>query len=521
MVIWGDFLSRNKFIQGSIIMILINIFTRTIGFAYEVLLSKHLGAEAMGWFQMVMSVLMVFLVFTISGIPSSITKLVAEEHFKGNRYNVEKIYKSAIFFNLILANLLCLLLLNSASFISEKVLGKEDLLLGIYLLIPAILIISLSNILRAYFYGIQNMIIPSVSQTIEHFSRFVLVIGAILYFSPIKPIYGTMLAILGISIGEFFDLAWSLIHKRKLTKIPPAFNPNGWGYGKTLKKLLLLSLPLTLSSFFNVGLNFLNSILIPSRLVSAGYTNSLAMASFGRITGMAMPLINLPFLVTSSLVVNIIPSLSEQLSLNKRQNMKSDIYLAVKITLLISIPLTFLYVMLAEPISIFLYKDLLAANYIKIMGYGTGFLALQHTFSGILFGLNKQNQATSYRMLAMLIRVFLIYTLVGNPRVEIYGYFIAFYISNILIITLDFFTLKRTIEINFNYRDLILKPVLASLFMTVYLKLTVFDLDNLKYVDPLAFAFSLFVAFLSYVFILIVTKALPKDGLKEIFNKQL
>lgn len=511
-------MAKDRFIYGSIIMIFMNIFIRIVGFAYEVTLSKLLGAEAMGWFQIAMSTLMVFLVLTISGIPTAVTKLVAQENSNNNQYNVEKIYRTTIIFNFSIAIILSTILLFSAKFIALKVLKNEDMLLGVYLLIPPIIIISLSNVLRSYFYGKKDMITPSVAQLIEHFTRFTIVIGMISYFSPLNPLYGAIIAILGISIGEFFDLMWSLSAKKRLYNSQIFATKNKWSSKIALHKIIKVSVPLTISGFFNVALNFLNTILLPSRLIDAGYTSSLAIATFGRITGMAMPLIHLPFVVTSALVINLIPSLSEQVMLKKHIQIKSDIQLAIKATLLVSIPLTTIYVILSKPIATFLYNDPTAANFIHIMGYSTMLLALQHTFSGILCGLDKQTSSTINRIIGSSLRIFLIYILVGNPNLEIYGFFIAFFVTNILILLLDIISLRKTIHIKFDYFDILLKPLFASLFMVGYIKITTYDLVNLHRVNPLAFVFSIGVAFLAYIFILILTQAIPKDFFSKIFS---
>lgn len=88
-----------RFIYASFIMIFMNIFTRFFGFTYEILLSKILGAEAMGVFQLSISLVMFFLVFTISGVPTSVTKFVAEELALNNEYNAQKIFKTSLMFN--------------------------------------------------------------------------------------------------------------------------------------------------------------------------------------------------------------------------------------------------------------------------------------------------------------------------------------------------------------------------------------------------------------------------------------
>lgn len=502
---------KDGIIYGSIVMILINFIIRTIGFIYGIILSKLLGAEALGHIQIANSTLMSFLVLTTAGIPTSITKLVAEENSKKNHKEVASIFNSTIIFNLLFSIILSIILMFSAEFISIKVFKNSDMLIGVYLLVPALIIISISNIIRSYFYGMKNMITPSVSQVVEHITRFVIVLGMLYYFKPKSPIHGAIIAIAGISIGEFFDLLWSLSSKRRLYKHTRSSSNNNVFSLSSLSKVLTISLPLTISGFFNIILMFLNTLIIPARLISSGYTNSESIAIYGRIMGMTMPLITLPFIVTSALVINMITSLSEKMALKKTGEMRRDIGLSIKITLLVSIPLMVLFVSLSKPLAIFLYSDPLVADYIHIMGYSTVLFALHHTLSGILYGLGKQTVATVNRLVGMVLRVVLLYILMGNPNIGVNGFFISFFVSNAIIIFFDIIILKTVIDLHLNYLDIIGKPLIASLFMVAFIYLSSFDLNNLANSSPVAFAFTFIAAAIAYVFVLILTEAIPKQ----------
>lgn len=501
-------------------MIFMNFITRIIGFTYDVFLSKLLGAEAMGLFQIAMSTLMTFLIITSSGIPTCITKLVAEHNSKKDKDAVESIYKTAIWLNLFLSIGLGVIFLLSSKFIAIKILKNEDMLLGVYLLFPALIILSLSIVLKSYFYGMKNVVTPGIAQIIEHLTRFIVVIGLLYYIGPIKPVYGAMIAILGISIGEFCDLIWSIYAKNRLYKIKHKSLSGKQSNKSFLLQILSMSLPLTLSGFFGVILRFSNTILIPSRLMVAGYSSSQAVATFGRIMGMTMPLIHLPFIVTSALVINLIPSISEQVVLKRYQDIKRDIHLSIKVTLLISVPLMFIYVVLSKPLAIFLYSDPMVSSFINIMGYSTVLLALQHNFSGILYGLNKQVTATINRLIGMVVQVILVYLLVGDPRFGIYGFFISFFASTLITTALDILTLKRAIKFKLDYLDLLGKPMLASTLMIIIMYISTYDLKNIQNTSPLLFVSSLFIGSLSYILILFITNSLPKDSFKRIFNNK-
>ena len=221
---------------------------------------------------------------------------------------------------------------------------------------------------------------------------------------------------------------------------------------------------------------------------------------------MAMPLISLPFIVTSALVINLITSLSEKMVVKRYKEMRYDIGLSIKITLLVSIPLTVLYVALSRPIAIFLYKDPLVANFIRIMGYSTAFFALSHTLSGILYGMGKQTIATVSRLIGMVLRVILMYILMGDPRFGVNGFFISFFASAFITILLDIVILRGIIKLKLNYLDIIGKPLAASIFMVGFIYISTYNLDLLANSSPLAFASTLMVAGLAYVFILVLTK---------------
>ena len=179
-----------------------------------------------------------------------------------------------------------------------------------------------------------------------------------------------------------------------------------------------------------------------------------------------------------------------------------------------------IYVVLSKPLAIFLYSDPMVANFIHIMGYSTVLLALQHNFSGILYGLNKQIIATVNRLIGMIIQLILVYVLVGNPRFGIYGFFISFFSSTLITTGLDIWTLKRLIKFNFNYLDLLGKPLLGSTFMLIFMHIFTYDLKNVHNINPLLFVSSLLVGALSYIIILFMTKALPKDSFKRIMSNK-
>ena len=81
-----------------------------------------------------------------------------------------------------------------------------------------------------------------------------------------------------------------------------------------------MSIPITCNRMSNVLLQSISSMMVPSRLVLSGVAYTKALSMYGIMSGMVMPFVFLPFTVGSALVVNLIPSISQEMALNKYNN---------------------------------------------------------------------------------------------------------------------------------------------------------------------------------------------------------
>ncbi|MBS4535212.1 polysaccharide biosynthesis protein [Clostridium sp. D2Q-14] len=510
-------MNKRNFIYGSIILAMVNFLVRIMGFGYKIILSKLIGPSGIGLFQLVLPILSLFITITTAGMPIAVTKLVVKEESKNNSCGSIKILKTALLIAISLSIILSAVLLFSANYISTNILKNKDILYSLYFLIPAICIISISGIIRGYFYGLKKMTISGIAQIIEQISRIVFVILYLYYSYPVDSKWGAFIAIVGISFGELFGLFWLLFNysilKVKKRKKRKNFNTLSLSY--IIRNLFFIAIPITISRLINVIFQLMNSILIPQRLIMAGYSHKEAVEIFGRVLGMTIPLIFLPFIVTSALVINIIPNISELTYNNKIKEIENDASLCIRLTLLIAIPITYIYIAYSAPLGEFIYNDPLVGKYLGILGYSTIFLSLHHTLSGILHGLNKQIQVTINYIIGMTFQILAIFFLVSNSKYGIYGYFIGFLTSAFIICTLDFITLKKYINFKINLIDYIIKPLLSSAIMIQFLKLS----DNLIYytegINIILHFFIYILSFCLYFLLLIITKSLP---LKIILN---
>jgi len=410
---------------------------------------------------------MVVITITTAGIPIAVSKMIAKENSVNNRNGVYKVLAIALFIGGAISVGLSIVISAELKFITDNILKNPKLYYPLVWTVPSISVITFSSIMRGFFYGLKDIRPPANAQIIEQVFRIVFVLTYLYYVRPTDPVAAANIAIIGITIGELFSLTY-LIFKFNLKKL--SSKATILRFYRTpslhiLNDLLFISIPITLSRLVAVAMQSANAILIPQRLELAGLSSLEAVEVFGKISGMAMPLLFLPFTVTTALVINIIPNIAEQLAVNNIKDVEYKSSLALKLTLLIAIPTTIVLVMFGEHLGFLIYNNAEVGKYLSIISYATLFMCIQHTTSGILHGMGKQVVTTINYLCGMLIQLYCTYFLIANPKYGINGFFIGFLISTFLIALLNMITLKKSLKLELPLMQTFTKPLICSVVM--------------------------------------------------------
>ncbi len=514
-------MKKNTFIYGTFILILVNFIVRLLGFIYKIILSRMLGPETIGLFHLVHPILMIFITFTTAGIPVAVSKLVAYNLSLNNKRACNKVLGISLIIGILISSTLSIILLINAKFIAEEIIGNSDVYYSILALTPAIVIITLSSILRGYYYGIKRMSTPGVAQIIEQVVRVVFVLGTLSLLLPLETKYGATIAVIGISLGELFGLIWlaggfkfaEAIHLHK------SYTALKEGSRSIIGKIFFISIPITITRLVGVIMQSINAVLVPQRLILAGYTAQEALGTFGKLTGMALPILFLPFIVTSALVVNIIPTVSEEMALNNMKDIGYKAGIAIRMTTLVAVPSMFVFLFFAEPICQFMYAQNDVGLYLSYMAYSIVFLSLHHTASGILHGMGKQIVTTVNYFIGMSLQLLCTYYLVPHPLFGVNGFIIGFVLSTMVICVLNLIALNHNVKVKISFVNDILKPIVASVIMIQLSIITYTILIGISFNTTLALLISLCVGALSYIGIVILSGCISIKTLIFIFKK--
>ncbi len=503
-------MKKSSFIYGTILLVIVNFLVRSLGFIYRIMLSRLIGAEAIGLYQMVFPFLTLLTTVTTAGIPIAVSSLVAKENSLSNREGVYKVLTVALCIGGTLSLIISILVSLNIDPIVTKILKNKSIYYPFLYTIPAISLITFSGTLRGFFYGLKDVSPPANSQVVEQLIRIIFVLSYLIYKKPSNPTLAATIGVIGISLGEIFGLIY-LIFKfnfKKLNLKKYFLKVYSTSTLRIVGNILYISVPITIGKLISVLIQTVNSILIPQRLIIAGYTSSEAIQTFGKITGMTMPLLFLPFTVTSALAVNIIPDISEQIAINNMEDIRSQSNLAIKLTLLVAIPITFVYAIFGNHIAQLIYNQQDVGKYLTIASYSTIFLCMQHTLSGILHGMGKQVINTINYLLGILIQLYCTYFLIPNPRYGINGFFIGYILSAFVIFMLNMITLKGIIDMRFSIIKSSVKATICSIFMIIlmfYSYKTSFLITNSNLLSTLL---ATLLGFILYLVLLSITGAL-------------
>ena len=379
-----------------------------------------MGDVGLGIYHMVFNFLMICIALTTTGIPTALSCLVAKENALEDKKDINIFFISTLYIAFFISLLISLLVSFNSPYLSFKLLQNKDLNLFIISICPAIVIITISNVIRGYFYGIKKVIVPAVGQIIEQITRILFVFLLAMYISDKAMI--CYVTLLGISIGEATSVIYMSICLYKESSLYNKFTIRLRDFYYSSIETLKMALPITCNKMSSVVLQSISSMIVPSRLVLSGISYKQSIGLYGIVCGMVMPFVYLPFTIGSALIVNLIPSISQEVALNKMKNVKIKIYYSLVLTLGVGTISALFFYFCGEELCLLIFNNKIAGIYLKEMCLASLFLFLNQTLSGILHSIRKEVISSINTIIGMIIQVILIYFLLPIPNLNMYAY---------------------------------------------------------------------------------------------------
>lgn len=307
-------MSKDNFLKNSFLLTASNITTGILGFIFTIYLSKILGPEGMGLYNLVMPIYNLFICLMSAGIVAAISKISAIYKQKGEYKNITRTIRIVSLFNITWALLIGIMVFFAAPIIGKYGVNDVRTIDAIRVICPAMVCIAISNIFKGYFYGTSEIKAPAIIDIFEKAMRIVTV-SILIFFLKAKTLQNMVtLATVALCIGEFQSLLCLFVYYKYTVKKVPKSYEKPEGRFQLLFDVIIVAIPLCLNGFLSNILATLCTLVVPRRLVCAGFNYSEALSLIGKYNGMAMGLIAIPLIVVSTINTLLIPDLSQTLS---------------------------------------------------------------------------------------------------------------------------------------------------------------------------------------------------------------
>jgi len=470
--------TQKSIVGGMTVLSIVGLICKIVGALYRIPLAWLIGDEGMGTYQLVFPTYNMLLTISSAGLPVAISRMVSFSLAKDDPRNAKRIFKMALCMLAALGFISMLLMIVMSPSLAVRS-GDVSTQPGFVAIAPALLLVCIMSALRGFMQGQQNMVPTAISQLIEQVGKVFVALPLAWWGMRVSVAYAAAGVLLGTSIAEGAALLYMLhVYRRQKKQFDlRTQNPDETPMAaKTLmQRLLSLSIPITLGACIVPIAGFIDSGLLLNRLVDAGIERGEALGLYGRYSGYVLTLINVPTALATAIAMSLVPSISSAMAKGDGKQIRRQSALGLRLAFVVGLPCSVGMSMLSRQCLDLIYHfntpEALqtTANLLSISSMTIVLFTVVQATSGILQGLRKQRIPMYTLMVGVAVKVFLNYTLIGMPQINIYGAPIASLTCYTLSMLPNLYFVYKYTGMKADVMNVFGKPMLATALMAAVL----------------------------------------------------
>lgn len=511
-------MKKNSFIKNIIILMFSQIIIKIAGFIYKIYLTnKHgFGDAGNAIYSAGFQVYAILLTLSSIGIPNAISKMVSSKCALNDHKGAYRILKIAVMLFSFIGFTGSVFLYLFANPISNKLLQIPEAEISLQLLAPSIFMVSVASVFRGYFNGVGKIKTTAKSQNIEQIFKTIITIVIVEFIAKISN-FNTTYMVAASTVATTLATIFSTIYLYVIFK---KNKNNIWGSIKgkynqekcstIIKNILVVTIPITLSSFLSVATKSVDSLTIV-RILKTYMVPEEAKRLYGILSGKIDTLVFLPLSFNIALSTTLIPTISSLMEMGQKKETENKIKISLLISILIGLPCTAFMMVYAKEILRLLFPNATqGALMLQISSIEIIFIVLIQTINGALQGIGKAKVCVKILSLGLVLKTILNIVLLYREEIGIFGAIISSIISHLVILLIS--TRKLIKEGNFilNINKEAVKVIIATVVATIISYLSYLILNN-NVVFSLSLILAIFIGGLVYAIIILLLKILPKS----------
>ena len=410
---------------------------RLTGMLWQVWLAGQIGAAGIGLFQLVMSVGFLFVTVAVSGIRFTVTRLLSEELGLGREGSVDAVVGRAGVYALVFGFLAMAGLYFGAEQIARSWIGDGRTVLSLRLLALGLPAGGVSSLLGGYFTAVGRVWKTAAEQFAEQLVRMVLSAAALRWAAGRE--LGLVCAAV-VGAGTAADIAGGLamltlyaFDRRRYARSPVRG-------GALTARMLKLAFPLALSAYARSALGTFRQMLVPRGLRLSGLDGEAALAGYGVINGMAMPVLTFLTCLPAAVAELLVPELTALQVRGETARLRATAERLLRLTLGFSMAAGAFFYVTAGALGALIYRSAESAKYIRLFAPMVPLIYTDIVTDGCLKGLGQMMRSMAYNVAEAALGLVLVWLLL--PGWGLAGYAFVLYVCEVFNFALSLHRLR-------------------------------------------------------------------------------
>lgn len=413
-------IKNNIFLKSTLVLLIGGVIGKLVGFVLRIIVTRKLGAEGMGLYSLLAPTNSLLSVLATLSYPTALSKIISEKSSR-TKTLFTSIIPLSIIINIFIIGITILLAPTLSTLLKNETLYFPIICLS--LVTP---FISISSIIKGYFWGKQNMFPYMLSNFIEQVARLILITLFIDEFLSISLTHAISFIILVNAVGEVVSqLVMMYFFPKNIRPSINDFNKND------IKKVMDICVPSTSSKIIGSISYFLEPIVLTNVLMYVGYSKDFIVYEYGVINAYAMSLLLMPQFFTQNMATSLVPELSKYYSLGNNEMCKKRIKQIVLISCSIGGLSTLIITLFPTFFLNILYHTTLGLDYIRLLSPFTILFYVEYPLINALQALGKSKSAMKCTIISSIIRLISIATL-SLLRIGMYSLILSIIINLLL-----------------------------------------------------------------------------------------
>ncbi len=426
---------KNKFIKSTLILIVGSLLTKVLGFVIKIFFTRIATEDDINLYSIIMPTYSLLITFAQLGYTLAISNVIAS-----NKKSSKKVLFSIIPVSIIINILLISLIFFIAPFISNNLLKNPDTYFPIISIAFVLPFVSLSSIIRGYFFGKQKMFPHTLSNIIEQIARLLIIVIFLPKILKFGTVFTVSLYILFNIISEIISIIVFLLFAPKnfvIKKNDLRVDIN------VVKDIMEIAIPTTSSRIIgNIGY-FFEPIILTFTLSLVGYSSNFILDEYGTYNAYVLPMLTIPSFFVLALNTALVPEISKYHS--DKNTIKKRLIQSLIISFLIGLISNIVVFIFVEYLLNIIFNTIKGVTYIRFLAPFFIFLYLEGPLQSTLQALNYAKYTMKVTIISTIVKLIVLFTL-SLLKIGLYGLLISEIVNIFLVLYLNFNKIKKILK---------------------------------------------------------------------------